>query len=261
MPGVIHDPSFPLVRLASRGVTDTISIIRNEAARLAAVARIEPGAPVPQYAGWAMTDLIAHTGSVHQRTIDIVRNLPDENPGRSPAPTLEPDDLIDWFEAGAAEMANLLESSDPATPVWGFGPSPDIEFWKTRMALETSVHRMDAEEAIGEAADMIPELATLGIDEFGIMWLGGLPVPEGATGRYVALEATDVGVRWVIIANDRFAIERSEEPARVSLSDTASDLYLFLIGRIPHHRLTASGDPAALEGWVAALATQKDATL
>lgn len=240
---------------------DTISIIRTEAARFAAVARTEPGAPIPQYAGWAMTDLVAHTGSVHQRTIDIVRNLHDKNPGRQPAPMLEPDALIDWFEAGAEEMADLLESSDPETAVWGFGPSPNIGFWTTRMALETSVHRLDAEEALGEASDLSAELAALGIDEFGVMWLGGLEVPEEAAGSYVSLRATDLDVSWLVTADGTFEITRDGSEARVTLSDTASDLYLFLIGRIPHHRLTASGDPAALEAWVTALGGQRAASL
>lgn len=240
---------------------DTVAIIRREAARLAEVARNEPTAPIPHYAGWAMIDLISHTGSVHQRTIDIVRNLRTENPGRTAAPALEPDELIDWFETGATEMAAVLESADPSTPVWGFGPSPDVEFWRTRMALETSIHRLDAEEAVGEAADLDPELAAAGIDEFGIMWLSGLPVPEGASGPYVSLEASDSDVRWVISAGETFFITRSEEPAQVSLSDITSDLYLFLIGRIPHHRLSASGDPATLEAWVSALDAQTEAVL
>ena len=129
------------------------------------------------------------------------------------------------------------------------------------MALETSIHRLDAEEAVGEAADLDPELAAAGIDEFGIMWLSGLPVPEGASGPYVSLEASDSDVRWVISAGETFSITRSEEPAQVSLSDITSDLYLFLIGRIPHHRLSASGDPAILEAWVSALDAQTEAVL
>lgn len=242
-------------------MTDTIAIIRDQAARLAATARNEPMAPVMNYAGWSMTDLIAHTGSVHQRTIDIVRNLHKENPGRSPAPSLEPDDLIDWFEAGAAEMADALEAADADTPVWGFGPEPTIGFWKTRMALETSVHRLDAEESVGEAANLDAGLAGLGIDEFGIMWLGSLPVPEGASGPFVALEARDTGERWVVSAGEQFTISRSTDPAQVTLTDGVSDLYLFLLGRIPHERLQADGDPAALEAWVSALDAQKDATI
>lgn len=242
-------------------MVDTVAIIRNEAARLAAVARHEPMAAIPRYSGWAMTDLIAHTGSVHQRTIDIVRHHRAANPGRVPAPSLDPDELIDWFEAGATEMADLLEKADPATSVWGFGAAPNIGFWKTRMALETSVHRMDAEEAVGPAADIDADLAELGIDEFGVMWLGGLPVPDGAASSYVALEATDTGTRWVVIAGDQFTIGRSDDPAAVTFRDLASDLYLFLIGRIPHHRLTATGDPAALQGWVEALEQQTAAAL
>lgn len=242
-------------------VTDLIAIIREEASRLASLARQEPTAPIPRYSGWAMTDLIAHTGSVHQRTIDIVRHHRTENPGRVPAPTIEPEDLIEWFEAGATEMADLLEAADPATSVWGFGAAPNIGFWKTRMALETAVHRIDAEEAIGPAGDLDPGLAELGIDEFGVMWLGGLPVPADAAGSYVALEATDTGERWVVSAADRFTIARSREEATVTFQDIASDLYLFLIGRIPHHRLSATGDPAAVEAWVQALEAQTAAAL
>lgn len=242
-------------------MTDIIQIIRSQAARLAEVARVEPTVPIPHYAGWAMTDLVGHTGSVHRRTIDIVRNLHTENPGRSAAPATEPDELIDWFEEGSQIMADMLEAADPATPVWGFGPSPSIGFWTTRMAIETSVHRLDAEEAVGEADDLDPGLAALGIDEFGIMWLDSLPVPAEASGGFVALEASDLEERWVISAGDQFSIARSDAAAQVTLTDIASDLYLFLVGRIPHHRLSASGDPAALEAWVSALDAQKHATL
>lgn len=242
-------------------MVDTIALIRHESARLAEVARHEPMAPIPRYSGWAMTDLIAHTGSVHQRTIDIVRHSRTENPGRVPAPSLDADELIDWFEAGAEDMADLLEQADPSLSVWGFGATPNIGFWKTRMALETSVHRMDAEEAVGPAEDLDPQLADLGIDEFGVMWLGALPVPEDAPTAFVALEATDTGTRWVVSAADTFSISRSSDPAAVTIRDMASDLYLFLIGRIPHHRLTATGDPAALQAWVSALEHQSAAVL
>jgi len=243
-------------------VTDTIAVIRAEAARLAQVARSEPHAPIPRYAGWSMTDLIGHTGSVHQRTIHIATTLPTENPGREPAPPLDPPELIDWFEAGANEMADLLADGDPSQAVWGFGPDPTIGFWTTRMALETAVHRIDAEEAVGMDDDLDQHLSALGIDEFGIMWLAGLPVPENASGGYVALEPTDLDVRWVISAGESFSISRdSDTPAQASFSDIASDLYLFLLGRIPHHRLTATGDPGAVQAFVGALDAQNEATL
>ncbi len=243
-------------------MTDTIAVIRNEAARLADVARSEPHAPIPRYAGWSMTDLIGHTGSVHQRTIDIVKTLPSENPGRSPAPPLDPIDLIDWFETGANAMADLLSDADPKQSVWGFGQKPTIGFWTTRMALETAVHRIDAEEAIGLADDLDADVAALGIDEFGIMWLAGLPVPADASGGYVALEPTDVEERWVISADETFTISRdADAPATATFSDIASDLYLFLLGRIPHHRLSASGDPATVQAFVGALDAQNEATI
>ena len=65
-----------------------------------------------------MLDLLVHTGSVHYRTIETGAQ---QRVGRVFPPDEEPSTVVPWFREGAMRMADLLEATDPATVVWGFG--------------------------------------------------------------------------------------------------------------------------------------------
>ena len=238
-------------------MTAELDLIMDNAIDLAAAAAAAPEATIPQYPEWRMPDLVGHTGSVHRRTIEIAVSRAGGPVDRHPAPDLAPADLIDWFVAGAHDMVDVLADVPAWVPVWGFGPSPSIAAWRLRMALETSVHRIDAQRAVGDDAGLDADLAGAGVDEFGFMWLGGLPVPDGTSGDMIELHARDIGVSWTVEAGTRLTIARRSGEAPARLTGPASDLYLYLIGRRGVDALTLEGDAAVVDVFGDTLAAQR----
>ena len=110
--------------------------------------------------------------------------------------------LLDWYRAGLAEVvADLRAVDDPERPVYAFAPEHQrAGFWPRRMAHETTVHRVDAEQAVGLPVGPIePALAVDGIDEMFSVFVpefGGDRSP--GDGRTVHLHATDGEGEWLI---------------------------------------------------------------
>lgn len=182
---------------------------------------------MPQYPGWTLADLANHTASILGRTTLICETLPEE---RVSAPKLpEGKDPVDWYDECLDAMIQALEAADPDQGCWGFGSTPSLGFWESRMVIETGVHRWDAYEAFGESEGLTDHVARSGLDEFDEMWLphlGDVPALE--------LVATDLGSSWVF--GDGDAIDRIE--------GTASDIYLRLVSRESPVRLPDSWENA-----------------
>ena len=193
---------------------ENLASIESEGRRLGDYAVRDMGRPVPQYPGWTMADLVEHTGSIHARTTLIVTELPTE---RVSAPT-RPDerDLAEWYVESLEGMLAAFRATDPATPCWGFGSTPCVGFWETRMVIETGVHRWDAAQAFGEEDRLIDNVAGKGLDEFADMWFPRLGDVVPLTVR-----ATDLDRSW------SFGDGEHEEV----VEGTASDLYLRLVAR------------------------------
>jgi len=223
---------------------ELVAHIRADARALAAAASSDPGAAIVRYPGWTQLDLLVHTGSVHRRTIELVRTRSLERLGRVFPPDEEWSTVLPWFEEGALEMADLLEHTDPRTPVWAFGPDHSVGSWRVRMALETTVHRWDAERATGTPDPIDARLAERGISEFGMMWAGSIPT-DGLVGS-LSLRGTDGEHGWVMDVVDGVArLASGPADAEVVVAGTASNLYLWLLGRVPLEVLEITGDPAA----------------
>ncbi|WP_171990770.1 maleylpyruvate isomerase family mycothiol-dependent enzyme [Streptomyces sp. JHA26] len=83
-------------------------------------------------------------------------------------------DYADWLTAGVPAVAAALRDTDPGAAMWIRGADPHARSWVRRMLFETLVHRVDVECAVGRDADVAPELAADGVDEF----LVNLPYAE-----------------------------------------------------------------------------------
>lgn len=193
---------------------ENLDVIRSEGERILRRAREDPARPIPQYPGWAMSDLVSHLGSMHGRTTLICRERPAE---RVSGPILpEGVDVLDWYEANLEEMLRTLEEVDPDIRVWGFWPNPSLGLWERRMVVETGLHRWDADQAFGDPAPLSELVALSGLNEFADMWLprmGEMPVLE--------IRAEDFGRSWVY----------GSEASPTTVSGTASDIYLRLMSR------------------------------
>jgi uncharacterized protein (TIGR03083 family) len=216
-------------------------------------------ADVPTCPGWAVTDLARHVGTVHRWVTDIVATRAT---GRIPVPeaTSPPESAGgwgQWLTAGGPPLLSALREAGPLTPVWSWGPGRTSGWWARRMLHETTMHRADAELALGAAEpDIDPRVAADGIDEFLFnLPSARRPYPHLAslpTGASLHLHATDSDGEWLIRFTDSgIAWERGHQKATAALRGPVTSLLLFTHGRRPASApgLTAFGDESIPELW------------
>jgi uncharacterized protein (TIGR03083 family) len=227
---------------------------RNSARLADAAVAAGTDAPVPTCPGWTVTDLLHHLvrGDEWARTIvergrqgSVERVLPTE-----PDQSLTGDALVQAFRDGAQALSDTLATVDPTTPVWTFGAHDrTAAFWQRRRSQETAVHRYDAESAAGTTTPVDPDLAVDGIDEFLNVFFPRLADNFGAVGdSTVHLHCTDVDGEWLVTIRDG-AVTVTQEHAKgdVAARGSASDLLLFLWGRVPADALEVFGDRELLD--------------
>jgi len=159
------------------------------------------GTRVPTCPGWTLAKLVKHLGIVHRRTEYIVRNRAtgpvDQRSIDAGLPPAEAE-YPAWLAAGAAPMVAALRAAGPDAAVWAWGPDQHARFWARRMLHETTVHRADAEFALGREPVIDADVAADGIDEVLGMMLAVPRIRErlaglGRDGETVHLHATGHG--------------------------------------------------------------------
>ncbi len=219
----------------------------------------DTAADVPTCPGWTVADLVTHSGGIHRWVTAIVAS---QAPSRLPFPEVAPESssaegLAGWLAAGAAPLLESLRAAGPVTPVWTWGPGRTSGWWARRMVHETTVHRADAELAVGVAAPVIdPVVAADGIDEFlfnlpsarrPYKHLAALP-----TGASLHLQATDADGGWLVrFTESGIAWERGHAKATVAVRGPVALLLLLTCGRVPgsDERFAVFGDASVLDAW------------
>jgi uncharacterized protein (TIGR03083 family) len=239
---------------------DHAHIVGHEAAKLTAVAFQGPlDAVVPGCPGWDVNRLVGHTGRVHRWAAACI-----EAGGEADAATLErpprDDTVVSWFEAGIQPLLAAL-SAAPSPGTWNFvgTPDPDGQFWPRRMAVETSIHRWDAEDAVGGAGDTSPIdalLAAEGIEEsLTLLAPRALRARDGIDiGGSVHLHCTDAEGEWMLHTDDGvYRVEHEHGKGTAALRGPASSLLLVLYRRLqPAEGGTeVLGDATVLDRWLA----------
>ena len=239
-------------------IQDT-SRLRADSARITALAAGDLDATVPDCPGWTVRDLIVHLGGVHRWATEALRT--GANPGRlstDPLPDVptEADALARWFGDGAIALADELDSRDPDEPAWmPFDlPDPTVGVWRRRQTQETSVHRWDAERALGAPAPIGAELAADGIDEYFEVIIprkqarDGLELPTSS----LHVHCTDTAGEWTVeVADGRLVLHREHRKGDAALRGTAEYLLLSLWGRsVPEGVVDVVGDAAAADAWL-----------
>ena len=235
---------------------DYLGSIRSDSALLAAAARNGLDEPVPCCEGWKVRDVVAHTGVVHRHKDAIVREQwADGQPDLEESPD---EDLIAWFEAGADRLVTLLAGTDPATPVWTwYAGDSTVGFWYRRMAHETLIHRVDAEQAHGEVSAIDAALAADGVDEILRVFMADVPVWGSSTPRERSIRLTAADRSWVMRdalfsgsspdgevydGYQMFAIDDHGRATDATVEGTPEALDLWLWGRGDLNELVAGGD-------------------
>jgi uncharacterized protein (TIGR03083 family) len=233
-------------------------------AEIAALADVVSDAPditaaVPTCPGWTVAELAQHTGMIHRWATTIVAT---RAAGRIPLPEVAPpwpgpDGWARWLVSGVAPLLTALHAAGPLAEVWSWGPVRTSGWWARRMLHETTVHRVDAEFALGVTDPVIdPDVAADGIDEFlfnlpsarrPYKHLAALP-----TGASLHLHATDCEGEWVVRFTDSgISWERGHEKATTAIRGPVESLLLFTYGRLPaaDPRLKVFGDESIPEQW------------
>jgi len=226
---------------------DAIPTIRREADAFLAAARLGLEPMVPGCPEWTVGDLTFHLGCVHRfHTAHITRGVTTP-PEERVQPDVTDGELLAWFDEGVDELLITLRTVEPASPAWNWAQhTPQVaSFWSRRMALETAVHRWDAESAHANASGFDVDVAVDGVDE--LLTVMGPSQPEEASPTGVAVvRATDADAAWAVrLAPSSFEV-LTDIPAEsdATLEGTSSALLLALWGRIPVTDLTVTGDRA-----------------
>jgi uncharacterized protein (TIGR03083 family) len=196
-----------------------------------------------------MRQLVSHVSAVHAWVAKILAEQIQE--------AIWPRRISQFpssFEEGAQEYDKSLlllldefSKVDPDALVWNWfdqKPAP-ARFWFRRMAHETVIHRIDAEEAARMITPIDRDLATDGVDEY--LHVGCEPPADLSS--LLSFQTTDTGATWrIALGADRLAFDPPGEP-QGTVRGPAGDLYLWLV-----HREAAMAGPVELSGDQAAIA-------
>ena len=232
-----------------------VQFFRSEADAFARVlAAGDLDAHVPACPDWTLTNLTAHLGGVHRWARAAILTGP--GPLDEKTIPVGRDAIVAWFTEGAAALHETLAATDPAAPCWTFSLETTASFWLRRQALETTVHRWDAESSQGTPAPIDAALAVDGLHEAVDMFFP----------RQVRLQRIAPLVRSLRLAPDEGAprvlagdgtTAPTEAQADAEVAGPAEALALLVWGRtvLDDPRLRLSGSRAAAEEILAAALT------
>jgi uncharacterized protein (TIGR03083 family) len=220
---------------------DYLPALRTTNARMddaAAGAVLDHGwsAPVPGCPDWRLADLVRHVAEVQHFWAWVVRTrAPD--PAGYPEPRRHPEDeLLGWLDAQHAALETALADADPAERVWTWAPQQDVAFVRRRQAQEATVHRVDAEQTLGQVSPISAEVGLDGLDEWlEVMVPGALPAGPPAGAEPVVFHAVDADAERTLFAGT------SSLPV-ATLTGPAGDLLLAAWRRVPLDTVTVDGD-------------------
>lgn len=216
-------------------------------------------AAVEHCPGWTVADLVAHVTEVQWFWATIADERPTEPPAgddpRRPQPISDPAAALARFEAGGAQLVEVLRAADQSAPCWTWAPSQqDVGFITRHQVQEIVVHHWDAAQAAGGTAAepaIEPDVATDAVTEFLSFSVASdtdpAPADRGSLDGAFRLRATDTGTTWSIHAGQKPATvafepatdfetsvagEGTGQSEQSEIAATATDLLLWLYGRV-----------------------------
>ena len=236
-----------------------VSQIEIDGRRLIEVARSDLDAAVPTCGDWKLRDLAGHMGWVHGLVGSYVASRASEPLSREQMPKVPDDDSVVGFAAASlGQLVDALAGIEPETPVWNWSPRPDAGFYFRRMLHETSVHRWDAENAVGAAGGVDGDQGRDGVDEFFDFVLPNAQkrkrrdLPAGSL--HLHRTDGDGDGEWIVTADgDDVAVERAHVKGDAAVRGPGGALFLALWSRLPldDGSLSVVGDEATARAWAA----------
>lgn len=248
-------------------ITEFVETLRLDGGLLAdAAEEAGPDASIPACPEWRMRDLVTHVGRVHRWATEIVKQGAQQRSRPAEAPDLADDELTGWLREGHHELVLALHKAPRDLSAWSLWPTPSspLAFWARRQAHETSVHRVDAQQAIGATLTPLPSaFAADGIDELltGVHSLDRSRLRTDVP-RTLRLRATNArGADWTVrlstapphtVRTSADAGTDGPEPAKpadCTIEGPAEELYLALWNRLPWDAMTITGDKSLAQLW------------
>ncbi|MGW6708102.1 maleylpyruvate isomerase family mycothiol-dependent enzyme [Streptomyces sp. NPDC054956] len=241
-------------------ITDYVKTVAREGEALAdAAERAGTDAFVPACPEWRVSDLLRHTGSVHRWATGYVAEGRSERVPFPVAPEFTGAELLTWFREGHAALVRALTEAPADVQCWTFlptAPPSPLAFWARRQAHETTMHRIDAEAALGRPFGAVePAFAEDGVDE---LLTGFHARPQStvrtAEPRVMRVHASDTGAVWTVhLSKEPARTVRGEvegEAADCTLTGGAAWLYTALWNRVPLTGPGVTGDAGLARLWV-----------
>jgi uncharacterized protein (TIGR03083 family) len=205
--------------------------------------------PVDACPPWDVREVVAHLAMVYDHKVMAMRLGRKPNDGEWVTDEPFGKDTVEWFSDEHAKLLAELAAHTPSAYAWSWWePDQTVGFWYRRMALETVVHRVDVESALGAPNGVDSELAIDGIDEILMLMLGGDDEAAAAVPGTGTVEVLAGDAAWSVVLEDSRTVVspgRRTSPRAVLSGDPAA-LFLYLWGRGPLDALAQKGDESLI---------------
>lgn len=223
-----------------------LAALASDGRRLVERVAAAPDAPVPACAPWTAEKLGRHVAGLWAWVTACVEQAPAPvDPASLPVPP-KGEALVAFATQALDSVLEALAEADPEARVHSWaGPRP-AAWWLRRLAHETAVHRVDAEQAVdGADSGVAADLAVDGIDEV-LATYAPLAYQPGAAAT-VHLHATDAQGEWIIDLGDELEVRHEHAKGDVAARGPAGELFLVLWHRHPIDGLEVFGEATVLD--------------
>ena len=245
-------------------ISDYIGFVAAEGDRFAdAAERGELDVDIAACEGWDMRDLVRHLGLIHLWAAGNVAYPQDDWFDADDIPDMarywpelasswpEDAELVSWYRQTNKNLVRVLESAPADHQCFSFLPAPTpVTMWSRRQASEIAIHRFDTESARGIPSHFEPEFAADMLDE---LLAGFAPRPqqiEVDAERVLHVHATDVDEHWYLtIGPEGVQTSRHGDDADLTVTATATDLYLLMWNRTDDSTAALTGDATLMDLW------------
>jgi uncharacterized protein (TIGR03083 family) len=210
---------------------------------------------VPSCPGWTTNDLAKHMAHVYLGQAFVVETGSQAENKEHLAPYPRTENVMEFMSWGFTAITKALDINRPERPTWSWHHSDhSVDFWFRRMAHETVIHRIDAEQAVGSVSKIDEALALDGVDEVldFLPLLGSWPeAPNVDFGIVSIVAATSTNrkvweLNFTSEAATVLAVDEPSSEARLVISGDAEAMDLYLWGRIdssdPRISITGEGE-------------------
>lgn len=223
---------------------------RIDGERIIELCSSDPTAEVPACPGWDAAKLLSHITNVWHMLAILAETRQEGFPGRDQFPPRpEPGEETAGAAAALDRVDAAMRALDPGTPMWSWATTQLSDYYHRRYHLETLVHRVDAEQALGLPSEIDGDEAADAVDERFVEFVHRR---EERPGGSLHLHRTDGPGEWTVaVVDDRIVVTQEHAKGDAAARGSGADLMLAMWGRGSLDSLEVFGEPALVEEWFA----------